>query len=410
MRESSSLHLSQAEIAQVRSQHFEKARKLLHDQNVPFDPDILLTQEWKQTLAPVFSQMPEMQTVRHHTGPLMGAVFADTLYLPEQIELADDTIILARQVIFTNQNVVIKGPHSIYFYRTEILTGHEQRPRTHIVIDTSGIGRKEWLEKKRQQMSPSVSQLSINSSNGERSKQDVRATRRGKSFNLLSPEQTNFSLTPLALGTFRQGCCADGSNGADGDSGEHGTNGTAGGAGTAGTPGSCGNIINGLAGGDGVIGGNAMDGGSGTNGGNGGNAGDIYAVVYEWDSTSFSAVGGDGGNGGNGGTGGIGGDGGSGGGGGDGADCTCVQGGSGSGGTGGKGKNGGLGASGGNGGNGGTAGNGGFIQVTFWYTTCDTSNFVYGGGHGGIGGTGGAWSIGGAGGAGGVGGTGATDS
>lgn len=38
--------------------NFKKTRELLLEKGVPFDPDILMTQNWRQTLLPQFAQMP----------------------------------------------------------------------------------------------------------------------------------------------------------------------------------------------------------------------------------------------------------------------------------------------------------------------------------------------------------------
>ena len=102
---------------------------------------------------------------------------ADVLYLPEKVELTGHLVILARKVIFEGRHAVIKGNHSVYFYPID-LTGmlgttlevamSKQEPRFvkasfgrssperfvptlltddwSLTIDTSGRGRKEWLE------------------------------------------------------------------------------------------------------------------------------------------------------------------------------------------------------------------------------------------------------------------------
>lgn len=103
---------------------------------------------------------------------------AGTLYLPEQVELTGDTVILARRVIFEGRRPVIKGNYNVAFLPAEMdgamgttlevamkeqgvkaeRAGHisAHAPKRYVprllekdwslTIDTSGIGRKEWLE------------------------------------------------------------------------------------------------------------------------------------------------------------------------------------------------------------------------------------------------------------------------
>jgi hypothetical protein len=68
-----------------RRQNFEKAKVLLVNRNVPFDPEILLTPHWRKTLKSTFEHMPELQQVRRGGNRLKGVEMADTLYLPEKV-------------------------------------------------------------------------------------------------------------------------------------------------------------------------------------------------------------------------------------------------------------------------------------------------------------------------------------
>jgi len=99
-----------------RRKDFEKAKSLLVDKNVPFDPEILLTPHWRETLKSTFNQMPELQEVRRGTNRLKGVEVADTLYLPEKVRLEGDTVILVRNLIFDGHEAVIRGPFNIYVY------------------------------------------------------------------------------------------------------------------------------------------------------------------------------------------------------------------------------------------------------------------------------------------------------
>ncbi|HEU4767358.1 MAG TPA: hypothetical protein VFS77_08275, partial [Pyrinomonadaceae bacterium] len=89
----------QAKLDQM-SANFKRTKELLVRKGVPFEPDILMTPNWRETLAPHFEQIAEMQDVRIGPRRLKGVQMAHTLYLPEKVELVDDTVILARNVVF----------------------------------------------------------------------------------------------------------------------------------------------------------------------------------------------------------------------------------------------------------------------------------------------------------------------
>jgi hypothetical protein len=368
----------QLELDQKRKD-FKPARDLLRAQNVPFDPDTLLTPHWRRTLEPTFRQMPQMQEVRIGANKLRGVQLAHTLYLPERVELEGDTVILVRNVIFGGRNAVIKGPYNIYFYPIDksgvigaplseaipaLLRGraneaHHRLPLLPVIpggtitIDTRGFGRADWLERQ-------------------------SAMRRQH-------------------GLIKVGWQGQNANGTWGGAGNHAGQGATGGAGSTGASGSngtCGSTssVNGGNGGSGTTGGPGQAPSlNGANGGNGGPAGNIIASVPDHPSGVYiyQADGGGGGIGGNGGQGGTGGPGGVGGPGGNGANCACDQGGSGAGGNGGPGGTAGSGGSGSTGGTGGNGGNGGNITIN--YPAYFDSNVIThaNGGSGGTGGYGG---------------------
>ncbi|MFZ0748707.1 MAG: hypothetical protein WAM70_05060, partial [Pyrinomonadaceae bacterium] len=73
---------------------FETARRLLIEKNVPFDPEILLTQDWPKTLRTTLQNyVPEFKETRRGPSRLKGVHIAETLYLPEKVELTGDTVI-----------------------------------------------------------------------------------------------------------------------------------------------------------------------------------------------------------------------------------------------------------------------------------------------------------------------------
>ena len=96
--------------------NFKKAKELLIKKRVPFDPDILMTLNWRQKLSPHFAEMAELQEMKIGPSKLKGVQLAHTLYLPERVELVGDTVLLVRNLIFEGRNAVIRGAFSISVY------------------------------------------------------------------------------------------------------------------------------------------------------------------------------------------------------------------------------------------------------------------------------------------------------
>ena len=322
-----------AQPTETQRTNFAYARSLLQNK-VPFDPDLLLQQDWRTRLAWALDSMPELRAEREElSGKLKGVYLAGTLVLPEKIILAGDVVILARRVIFLGQNVMIVGPgKSVGFFP----------------IEAVAHGRNT-------DASPAKRHVSIITGSLIPARpQDEDVMREAQALLCASGESPN-SCDPWA----------DGYNGTQGDRGDDGQDGLAGAPGANGAWGSCQGSRDGSPGNEGEWGRDGGNAGNGGQGGQGGNAAPIHCDLPGIDGGTYDfwARGGNGGEGGAGGTGGKGGDGGLGGAGGKGAghcaDCT-----SGSGGSGGRGGWGGRAGRGANGGNGGQGGNGGYITVT----------------------------------------------
>lgn len=95
---------------------FKSGRDLLRKHGVPFDPDLLLEPGFKKQLAPTFAAMPEFRESRLLGKKVEGVQLADTLFLPETVELTGDTVMMANHLIFSGKNIVIKGPHDLHFF------------------------------------------------------------------------------------------------------------------------------------------------------------------------------------------------------------------------------------------------------------------------------------------------------
>ena len=115
---------------EIKKRNFEIGNNLLQRKGVPFDPEVLLQDDWPKTLAPVFAQMPEMQTVRYVEKPLEGVELADTLYLPEKIQVTGDLVIVANHLVFEGSNVLINGNYNIsLFPAVEVTVMGDTLPR-----------------------------------------------------------------------------------------------------------------------------------------------------------------------------------------------------------------------------------------------------------------------------------------
>src|SRR5437016_4930670 len=101
---------------EARRKIFATGRDLLLNQHVPFEPEELLRDGWRERLKPILETLPEMHQNRYETAPLKGAYMADTLYLPEKVQLSGHAVILANYVVFEGKEPVIKGNFDVHFF------------------------------------------------------------------------------------------------------------------------------------------------------------------------------------------------------------------------------------------------------------------------------------------------------
>jgi len=364
-----------------KRESFKSGRELLRKRGVPFDPDVLLEGDWRAKLAPAFASMPEFQEIHEGTERMEGVHFADTLILPENIELTGDTVMIARELIFLGKKVTIKGPHSLTLFpkgpilaldadlvkgarkgSTGFIKAGFSTPRLvatarargllaqpeWITINLDGLGRDEWLKKQ-------------------------KAALRNKSYNNHTERSNSGSLLVQNY---------DKSPGATGERGNLGNAAVTPPVQAEGPPGHCGlPTPHGLIGDHGDDATNAGTGGIGLRGIDADGGATFTGSFSGTQTFNISVKGGRGGQGGPGGPGGLPAPGGKGGRGGPGAECPCSQN-SGNGGQGGRGGKGSFGGLGGKGGEGAFGGPGGTINLTL---TCYTGSYVTEVGGGGAG-------------------------
>jgi hypothetical protein len=124
-------------IFEMMSANIRAVARLLRSENIPIDAGLLFTPNGRQKLGSQLTLYPDMQIAKTLSAPLHGIVMADTLTFPETSLIDGDTLIIARQVIFTGRAPTIKGGHDFHFFVLDSITV-EDGAQTVITIDTSG--------------------------------------------------------------------------------------------------------------------------------------------------------------------------------------------------------------------------------------------------------------------------------
>jgi hypothetical protein len=84
----------------LEEERFVLARRLLVEKGVPFEPFTLLQPGGLERLKPVLDRMPEMRQIRRAASP-SGAIFADTLYLPENASFGSGpTVLIVNHIVY----------------------------------------------------------------------------------------------------------------------------------------------------------------------------------------------------------------------------------------------------------------------------------------------------------------------
>lgn len=102
----------------IRKKVFQPALDMLRKKQVPFDPKLLLHDQWREELKVAFEQMAELRNDVHAVSTMRGVYLAQTLFLPEQVELLGDTLILARELAPEDENskITISGAYSLVIF------------------------------------------------------------------------------------------------------------------------------------------------------------------------------------------------------------------------------------------------------------------------------------------------------
>ena len=109
---------SQQEIAAFRRKVLQPALKMLKEKRVQFDPELLLSDDWRVELAPALARMPEMKASIQVGDHMRGVYFAATLLLPERVSLTGDTFILVQELAPSDENSLVNiiGDYRLFIF------------------------------------------------------------------------------------------------------------------------------------------------------------------------------------------------------------------------------------------------------------------------------------------------------
>src|ERR1043166_6394762 len=109
---------TQAERLRSGHERLALAFDLLRERGVPFDPELLIDDNWRSEIEPALRLMPEMRETRKLDRVAKGVYLADTVLVPQRVALAGDTFILCRDFAAEDENTTIKisGHHSLFIY------------------------------------------------------------------------------------------------------------------------------------------------------------------------------------------------------------------------------------------------------------------------------------------------------
>src|SRR5262245_17871909 len=92
-----------------RRAKLEKWKASFLTYSIPFSPELLASENWREELASTFESMPQLRETRTTGTYLAGIYIADTLILPEKTKIVGDVFILANHIVFEVPNLEVGG-------------------------------------------------------------------------------------------------------------------------------------------------------------------------------------------------------------------------------------------------------------------------------------------------------------
>ncbi|MCA1589992.1 MAG: hypothetical protein LC734_06285 [Acidobacteria bacterium] len=95
---------------------FKPGRDLLAASGFPFEPYLLLQDNWRERLANIIRHLPQSRKIRRTGNTISGVQLADTLILPNGVALDGDTVIIANRMNFEGNIFIEKNGHNLYVF------------------------------------------------------------------------------------------------------------------------------------------------------------------------------------------------------------------------------------------------------------------------------------------------------
>jgi|SRR5215831_2238071 len=117
---SQSVRINPTQVEKIQSgrQRLALAFDLLRERGVPFDPELLIDDDWRSEIEPALPLMPEMSETRTIDAQAGGVYLGGTILLPQRVALTGDTFILCHDFAAEDENtsIDIAGHHSLFIY------------------------------------------------------------------------------------------------------------------------------------------------------------------------------------------------------------------------------------------------------------------------------------------------------
>ena len=117
------------------------AHKKLKQKKIPFDPNMVVKDGWRQRIDPALWDVPELNRNLRVNEPMEGVYLANLLMVGEDVKLKGDTLLLIKELApdDENRNLKISGKGDFFIF----IVGPEKKirlrgPRGKILIQTTG--------------------------------------------------------------------------------------------------------------------------------------------------------------------------------------------------------------------------------------------------------------------------------